>query len=153
MNEIPKSHCQLMPSTMQTFCESYNCQGRVAYAIGVKDGPMNLWRFLCKKCALELVASIPEELFSHEKLIEAFEEFWDNATDDQKTVMLEEMMEIMGIELDESEEEPGEGAEQPSEGVPEPKKYTCQHCGEPFDTPQKLGNHVRNCPAKAGDGK
>lgn len=104
-------------------------------------------------------------------MMDLFETFWSNASEADKTVMIEKLFAILDIPED-TEPTPAtqedlaaareditgatdtaKGTEQPD---PAPKKtYTCKHCGQDgFTSPGDVGRHARNCPAKkAGDGK
>ena len=53
---------QIIKTSLFASCETYNCQHKVAWAIGRPDGPRQLWDYYCDQCMRDIVASIPAEL-------------------------------------------------------------------------------------------
>lgn len=97
-------------------------------------------------------------------MMDMFETFWANASEADKTVMVEKLFAILDIEPEGNSNPQYHGESiadkiQPlQEGqTPAPKKtYTCKACGkEGFDSPGAVGRHAKNeCPAKkAGEAK
>lgn len=60
---ILPSDCQLSELKTPLYCESYNCRGRAAYAIGRSDGPISLRLNLCKECVGQMLNSVPADLW------------------------------------------------------------------------------------------
>jgi hypothetical protein len=54
--------CQIIKTSVFASCETYNCQKKVAWAIGRPDGPIQLHKFYCDQCIRDIVASVPYEL-------------------------------------------------------------------------------------------
>lgn len=120
--------CQIIKTTVAVSCETYNCYKKVSYAIGRPDGPPQLWRYLCEDCTRDMLSCIPEELRPEPE---------------------PDLSALQAGLVDTPGEYVAEVVEPEQTDIPQPPKtYACTYCGEEFDKPTSLGNHVRHCVAK-----
>lgn len=118
---MPEPQQIIKINSLFSHCDTYNCRKKVSYAIGRPDGPREIWSYFCEDCMKSIAASIPEELLPE-----------DHYTEMEPETLDEAFNQVIG-------------ATDTARGK---KTYPCKYCGETFDTPGALGNHVKRCQRK-----
>jgi len=107
---------KIFPCRFDIPCDVQGCIAPARWFIGRDTGTYSFLFKLCENCVKSLLQNIPNELMQYARMPEP-----------------------------EPEKEKAEWEEEASgeTELEEDKKYICKHCGEIFETTQKLAAHIR----------